>query len=407
MKKQLLIGSFAALYSAGYAQNFNPGAGTNNSIYRDGKTGFGMTTAPASNMVEVETTTADDGIMITQKNNNPGIQNKGSAALYLNNYSGHKWGVLSTGSDNNIGGSHYAVYDMTLGLPRFFIHGTNGNTGIGTATPLQKLDVAGNMRISGAFMPNNSAGAAGQVLQSAGANAAPVWVTPAGGGLSGSGSTNYLSKWSGASSLASSQLYDNGSKVSIGHAGPQAKLDIRDGSLADLYLYTVANSRATLWTLNNLNSYGFQIDAGGTGNIVNGLSTQYKLMNFEYSGNAYCPGRVWIGKKPTSAHTDFNFAVGGKIVAQSVYVTMNVNWADYVFEEDYKLPSLAQVESFYKANKHLPEVPTAAQVQEQGIDVGEMNTLLLKKVEELTLYVVELNKSVETLKKQNAELTKK
>jgi trimeric autotransporter adhesin len=81
-------------------------------------------------------------------------------------------------------------------------------------------------------------------------------------------------------------------------------------------------------------------------------------------------------------------------------------WADYVFNEDYKLMSLLEVESFIKLNKHLPEIPSADEVKENGHKLGEMDVLLLKKVEELTLYLIDLKREVDSLKEENKFLKK-
>ena len=108
-------------------------------------------------------------------------------------------------------------------------------------------------------------------------------------------------------------------------------------------------------------------------------------------------GQVRIGlTHPINSHPDYRLSVDGKVVAKSVYVTVN-GWADYVFEKNYRLAPLAEVEAYVKANKHLPEVPTTCEVEEKGIDVAAINTLLLKKVEELTLHVIELNKRLEAV----------
>lgn len=80
-----------------------------------------------------------------------------------------------------------------------------------------------------------------------------------------------------------------------------------------------------------------------------------------------------------------------------VDIAANNGWADYVFEPDYKLMPLTEVEQFIKQNGHLPEVPTTAQAIANGIELKEMNILLLKKVEELTLYSIELQKRIEAL----------
>jgi hypothetical protein len=80
-------------------------------------------------------------------------------------------------------------------------------------------------------------------------------------------------------------------------------------------------------------------------------------------------------------------------------VALSANWADYVFNEDYQLLPLEELQNFISKNKHLPGIPTAKEVKEEGIELGEMNKKLLEKVEELTLYILDLQKQVDELKK--------
>lgn len=80
------------------------------------------------------------------------------------------------------------------------------------------------------------------------------------------------------------------------------------------------------------------------------------------------------------------------------------SWADYVLYETYKLPALSDVEKFINNNKHLPDIPSESEVKQKGIDVGEMNALLLKKIEELTLYMIEKDKEVNELKSRLTKL---
>jgi len=104
-----------------------------------------------------------------------------------------------------------------------------------------------------------------------------------------------------------------------------------------------------------------------------------------------------------------NFVVHGngvvsarKIYAEKMEIradALGCYWPDYVFAPDYELRSLDEVAAFIQENQHLPEVPSAAEVAERGIDVGEMNMLLLKKVEELTLYILQQQKEIDELKK--------
>lgn len=128
---------------------------------------------------------------------------------------------------------------------------------------------------------------------------------------------------------------------------------------------------------------------GGNVNICNGPN----------ASSAVYLGKTHVGAQlqATGPHTNAMLTVDGKMVAKSCYITLS-DWADYVFEKDYKLPSLAEVESYYKANKHLPEIPSEAEVAQNGVEVGEMNKLLLKKVEELTLYMVQQQKEINELK---------
>jgi len=75
-------------------------------------------------------------------------------------------------------------------------------------------------------------------------------------------------------------------------------------------------------------------------------------------------------------------------------------WPDYVFEEDYKLLSLSEVEQYIQQNKRLPEIPSAREAEENGIDLGDMQVKLLLKIEELTLYILDLQKQIDELKKR-------
>jgi hypothetical protein len=105
--------------------------------------------------------------------------------------------------------------------------------------------------------------------------------------------------------------------------------------------------------------------------------------------------RVW-GNGVVNAKTIYAEAV--KVKPPIPPVVGYYYWPDFVFNKDYKLMSLAELEQFIQLNKHLPDVPTQSQVEEEGIDLFELNSLLLKKIEELTLYVIDLQKQVEMLK---------
>ena len=125
------------------------------------------------------------------------------------------------------------------------------------------------------------------------------------------------------------------------------------------------------------------------------------------TGNTYIDGKLRIGAKTiTGTHSDAKLFVEGKVAAQSFVVTMS-NWADKVFRNDYTLRTLAEVEAYIKANKHLPDIPTEKEVIEQGVSLGEINTLLLQKIEELTLYTIKQQKDIEGLKEVLTTISKK
>lgn len=107
-------------------------------------------------------------------------------------------------------------------------------------------------------------------------------------------------------------------------------------------------------------------------------------------------GKVGIGTQFPHAE----LSVNGTILAKAVRVTTNATyWPDYVFGSDYKLMTISELESYVNENRHLPGIPSASEVEEEGsVDLGEMNTLLLQKVEELTRYIINLQKQIDELK---------
>ncbi|SFC65906.1 hypothetical protein SAMN04487891_1185 [Flagellimonas taeanensis] len=176
--------------------------------------------------------------------------------------------------------------------------------------------------------------------------------------------------------------------VGIGTANPTNKLDVR-GVIASTH--DIGNKLA-FFTSGDGNSYlnftggsstsrlGFQIDGGSKMSIYNN-------------------GSVAIGTGSTGTH---KLAVEGSIGAREIKVEVGT-WSDYVFKEGYDLPTLEEVERHIKEKGHLINIPSAKEVEANGIELGEMNKLLLEKIEELTLYVLELKSDS---KKTNALMEK-
>ena len=149
---------------------------------------------------------------------------------------------------------------------------------------------------------------------------------------------------------------------------------------------------------------GIQI---GVPNVQNALSIS------DWSGNVSTANDLTVGNDLEVAnkarigsetvlsgpHSNFSLSVDGKIVAREMVVTTDPNWwADYVFEEDYPLRSIEEVAAYITEYGHLPDVPSTKEVVQNGQNLAIMNAILLRKIEELTLYLIEMNRVLETLK---------
>lgn len=119
--------------------------------------------------------------------------------------------------------------------------------------------------------------------------------------------------------------------------------------------------------------------------------------NVRVSNSLFVSANVGIG---TTTPGTYKLAVEGTIGARKVKVTQSA-WADFVFAPDYRLPSLQELDEYIKKHKHLPDIPTEAEVLEDGVDLGEMNKKLLQKVEELTLHIIDLNNRLKALERKN------
>lgn len=188
-----------------------------------------------------------------------------------------------------------------------------------------------------------------------------------------------------------------GGKVGIGTHSPSEKLQIKNGEIA------VASGQHTnysvhkgikFWTDNS--SYYSAIRANrdvysgrtGLSFFTSNGATPTEVIRVNYNGH------VGIG---TTNPGGYKLAVEGDIGAREVNVTLD-SWSDFVLTNEYKIMSLVDLESFIKEKNHLPEIPSEIEVLESGISLGEMNKLLLQKIEELTLYIINLNKEINLLK---------
>lgn len=160
---------------------------------------------------------------------------------------------------------------------------------------------------------------------------------------------------------------------------------------------------------NNNTAYGFdfgldqEIDGCGYIFAINGIN-KVGLIRLDRNNNTvtFNGGNVGIGTNNPKE----KLSVNGNIRAHEIKVE-TANWPDYVFMANYQLPSLQETEQYIKKKGHLPGIPSAEDVKVNGVDLGDMNTRLLKKIEELTLYLIEMKKENEVqTKKLQKEINK-
>ncbi len=157
----------------------------------------------------------------------------------------------------------------------------------------------------------------------------------------------------------------------------------------------IDNDLAMIWSDDLINNN----ENGRTGLVIAPKSTNSTNTGIRILAN----GNVGIGTALINNPNGYKLAVNGTIGAKEVRIENSTNtwtWPDYVFESNYKLRSLSEVENYINVYKHLPEMPSASEVNANGIGLAETQALLLKKIEELTLYMIDLQKHNELLEKK-------
>lgn len=180
-------------------------------------------------------------------------------------------------------------------------------------------------------------------------------------------------------------LQPNGGNVGIGTINASAPLTVYGKSLFFPARIGSGDARS------------FEI--GNTFQFPNFINNDYPVFLKTGGGNQPLildAARVGIG----TANPSSMLTVAGTIASREVQVTVNAG-ADFVFEDNYNLPSLETLDKYIKENKHLPEIASAEEMKKDGINLSEMNIKLLQKIEELTLYTIEQHKELERLKLEN------
>ncbi|GGZ24803.1 hypothetical protein GCM10007049_16510 [Echinicola pacifica] len=190
--------------------------------------------------------------------------------------------------------------------------------------------------------------------------------------------------------------------VGIGTTNPSARLEVKSApnENSDIHINTSSTANASVIRFMNANEnkWGFISNYP----INSGSFIFYNYSNKSQVFTINTSNQIGIGTTSMGSH---KLAVHGSIGAREVKVESS-SWSDFVFNDNYSLPSLQEVELFIIQHKHLPDVPSEKEVIENGIELGKMDATLLQKIEELTLYVIDLNKKVQLLEIENKLLQK-
>ena len=170
-----------------------------------------------------------------------------------------------------------------------------------------------------------------------------------------------------------------------------------EGTAPFIQFYNGATAKSFIWSTGNDLKIGIST-GNNTGRLILGTAGGGDQVFLDSDGT------VGIGTSDTKG---YKLGVDGSIVCEELKVKLSQNWPDYVFADDYKLPSLKEVENSIQQNKHLPGIPSAKEIHEEGINVGEMQKLLMQKIEELTLYVIDLEKKNNQLESKVTALENK
>ncbi|MEI2738312.1 MAG: hypothetical protein V9F01_05960 [Chitinophagaceae bacterium] len=371
-------------------------------------------------------------------------QFNGAAPMYMGIFEGDVyrgyWGSYSgaaedvdfgTGSGNTLGKLHLTIQAN----PRITIN-PSGHVGIGTTNPLHLLHLNGGdlfVQSSSGLIRFGYSGANEWQMATTGAGADLRWYTTPDGGTTIT-PRHYFSQ--------------NGNMGVGGFSGPGVPLGRLDvigaGTTSSTNTFLLRNSAGdTIMRVRddgrmgigyNTSTYGRTINLGGTGinfytsneaafggavfptdtSIViwsNSNANNYLVLQPSWGNTGigtYTPnakfhlnGAQLIGNNSQRIATGYELSVDGDVIAESFVTQNSTSWPDYVFEDNYHLMPLSDLEKSIRKNKHLPNVPSAADIEKNGINLGPMTSALLEKVEELTLYIIQLEKRLKALEEKN------
>ncbi|SDF21558.1 Fibronectin type III domain-containing protein [Pricia antarctica] len=296
-------------------------------------------------------------------------------------------------STDNIGVTGYRVFrnGTQIGTPVGTAYTVTGLTqSTSYAFTVSAVDAAGNVSAAGNTVNVTTPQGTDSVPPSAVTTLAATGTTATGTQLSWSASTDNIG-------VTGYRVFRNGTQIGtpVGTAYTVTGL-----TQSTSYAFTVSAVDAA----GNVSAAGNTVNVitQESGGIVDYTSQNANLDSVDWQArNVFAAQTMGIGTTDTQGYA---LAVAGDVVAESVKIALQTNWPDFVFEKEYALPSLYEVERHIREKGHLSGLPSADEVKANGIDLGEMNALLLQKIEELTLYLMQQDKKIRQLEKKGERI---
>ncbi|NAY91246.1 hypothetical protein GTQ34_04875 [Muricauda sp. JGD-17] len=218
---------------------------------------------------------------------------------------------------------------------------------------------------------------------------------------SGTTSNSTVLSWSASTDnvgVTNYEVFQDG--VSIANTGTATSFNVNGLSPSTSYDFTVLAEDA----VGNVSAAGntetvLTLDGGG---IIDYTSENSNLNTVDWTArDLFADRNMGIGTTDTQG---YRLAVAGNMIAEGVRVELQGNWPDYVFEPGFDLKDLEEIKEFIKENGHLPNIPSADEIEKEGIDLGTMNAKLLEKIEELTLYLIAQDNKIKQLELEKARI---
>ncbi|NOU38138.1 MAG: hypothetical protein HOO89_05450 [Ferruginibacter sp.] len=385
------------------------------------------TTAYAQNVGIGETTPTDtklqikrsDSALLLLHNSSFGADVK--TGLFFKSGSTYSGSIITTGSTLaqtfRLGISTFGAPSPSGLIERISIL-DGGNVGIGNTNPLAKLDINGQVKITG------GAPGVGKLLESD-ASGLATWSDKSASFLPTGASGNTL-RHNGIGWAANNTLYNNGINIGIGNTNPTTAGLVVDKVVGNTNAIFGSNTSGvsvqTSWPGIGFNTYyssgSIMIATGGAG-YIGADPTTGRLILANTSANATAGAynalqdKMWIANdgtvslgssnlnaENTTLGAGYKLKVYGKVLSEEVRVQLKTAWPDYVFDKNYKKLTINELEKYVDLHKHLPNIPSAKEIEIDGQHLGEIQRKMIEKIEELSLYVIELKKEIDILKEK-------